>query len=206
MNHFIVECLSAVVLSSQKQTQTHLYSEGGGGRVGPTGGYIQAPQVKSYHTTKHELLVRLADGRELPIAFPFDTISVRPSNAITLVIVYRADTQAGYYARLYNQATQLLYQTLSRPDWRALVSGHPAPPAASDDLKPISLVGLYQRVRAAFQFMKDDFVKGWNAAGDPNRALSVAELTAPIALELERAITAALLEAGIRSGNAPQAG
>jgi len=200
MSHFIVECLSAVVLTSQKQTQTHLYSEGGGGRVGPTGGHIKAPQVKSYHTTKHELFVRLADGRELPLAFPFDNISVRPGNVVTLVVVYRADTQAGYYARLYNQDTQLLYQTLSRPEWRALVSGHPSAPlpAASGELKPTSLVGLYHRVRAALQFLKADMVKGWHLAGDPNRELSPAELNAPIARELEQAITAALLEVGIR--------
>ena len=161
-------------------------------------GAHKGPQVKSYHTTTHELFVRLADGRELPIAFSFDNIAFRPGNTITLVVVYRTDTQAGYYARLYNQHTQLLYQTLSRPEWRALVSGHPAPAlAAGGEPTPASQAGLYHRVRTAFQLLKADLVKGWNLAGDPNRALSLAELNAPIALELERAITAALLEAGI---------
>ncbi|MGI4733662.1 MAG: hypothetical protein ACRYG7_00620 [Janthinobacterium lividum] len=198
MSHFIVECLSAVVLTSQKQTQTHLYSEGGGGRVGPTGGHIKAPQIKSYHTTKHELFVRLADGRELPIGFSFDNISVRPGNAITLVVVYRTDTQAGYYARLFNQDTQLIYNTLSRPDWRALVNNHAAKQLdAGSDSKPTSFGGLYQRLRAAFQHTKAEMVKGWHLAGDPNRALTPAELNSPIAFELEQAIVAALQAIGI---------
>lgn len=198
MNHFIVECLPAVVLTSQKQTQTHLYSEGGGGRVGPTGGHIKAPQLKSYHTTKHELFVRLADGRELPISFTFDNISVRPGNTITLVVVYRADTQVGYYARLFNQNTQLIYNTLSRPDWRALVHHHWAKRLdAGSDSTPASPGGLYQRARAAFQNWKAEMVKGWHLAGDPNRELSPAELNDPIAHELEQAIVVALQEIGI---------
>lgn len=198
MNHFIVECLPAVVLTSQKQTQTHLYSEGGGGHVGPTGGHIKAPQLKSYHTTKHELFVRLADGRELPVSFTFDNISVRPGNAITLVVVYRTDTNAGYYARLFNQDTQFIYNTLSRPDWRALVHHHwTKQPAVGSDSRPTSPGGLLQRVRAALQQMKEDMMKGWHLAGDPNRALTPAELNSPIALELEQAIGTALQEIGI---------
>jgi hypothetical protein len=193
MSHFIVECLPAVVLTVQKQTQTHLYSEGGG-RVGPTGRHIKAPQLKSYYTTKHELFVRLADGRELPIAFTFDNISVRPGNAITLVVVYRPDTKIGYYARLFNQDTQLIYNTLSLPDWRALVQHHRTKQLdASSDFKP----SLYQRVRAAFQQLKEDMMNGWHLAGDPNRALTPAELNSPLALELERAITTALQEIAI---------
>lgn len=198
MSHFIVECLPAVVLTSHKQTQTHLYSEGGGGRVGPTGGHIKAPQLKSYNTTKHELFVRLADGRELPISFTFDNISVRPGNAITLVVVYRTDTQTGYYARLFNQDTQFIYDTLSRPDWRALVHHHwPKQLAAGSDAELTSPGGLYKRVRTAFRQLKEDMVKGWHLAGDPNRALTPAELNSPIALELERAIGTALQEIGI---------
>lgn len=199
MSHFSVECLSAVVLTAQKQTQTHLHSEGGGGRVGPTGGHIKAPQVKSYHTTKQELFVRLADGRELPVSFSFDAVAVRPGSAITLVVVYRTDTQAGYYARLLNYDTQLLYNTLSRPEWRALVQGHAAqlPAAAAGEPQLPSLSGLYQRVQAAFQNLKAEMVKGWHAAGDPDRELSPAELNAPIALELEQVIATALREAGI---------
>lgn len=198
MSHFIVECLPAVVLTSQKQTQTHLYSKGGGGRVGPTGGHIKAPQIKSYHTTKHELFVRLDDGRELPLSFTFDNISVRPGNTITLVVVYRTDTNVGYYARLFNQDTQLIYNTLSRPDWRALVHHHWAKqPAAGSASKPTSPGGLYQRVRATFQNWKEDMVKGWHIAGDPNRTLSPAEVSSPIALELEQTIVAALQEIGI---------
>jgi hypothetical protein len=46
--------------------------------------------------------------------------------------------------------------------------------------------------------MKADMVKGWHLVGDPNRELSPAELNAPIARELEQAITATLLEVGIR--------
>jgi phosphotransferase system IIA component len=198
MSHFIVECLPAVVLSEQKQTQTHLYSEGGGGRVGPTGGHIKAPQFKSYHTTKHELFVRLADGRELPVAFTFDNISVRPGNAITLVVVHRPDTQVSYYARLLNQDTQLIYNTLSTPDWRVLVQHHRTKQlATSSDSKSTPPIGLYQRVRAAFQQLKEDMMNGWHLAGDPNRALTPAELNSPIALELERAIGTALQETGI---------
>ena len=198
MSHFIVECLPAVVLTVQKQTQTHLYSEGGGGRVGPTGGHIKAPQLKSYHTTKQELFVRLADGRELPITLTFDNIAVRPGNAITLVVVHRLDTQVSYYARLFNQDTQLIYHTLSPPDWRVLVQHHRSRQAANGrDFKPTPPGSLYQRVRAAFQQLKEDMMQGWHLAGDPNRALTPAELNSPIALELERAIGTALRETGI---------
>lgn len=198
MSHFIVECLSGIVVASQKHTQTHLYSEGGGGRVGPTGGHIKAPQVKSYNTTTHDLFVRLADGRELTASFPFDDIAVRQGNAITLVAVYRADTDAGYYARLFNNDTRLMYTVLSRTAWRALVRDNPVKPLdATGESHPHSPVELYHKALAAFQNLKVEMAKGWHAAGDPNRELSPAELKTPLALELARAIEAALLKTGI---------
>ena len=196
MSHFIVECLPARVLASQKHTQTHVYSEGGGGRVGPTGGRIKAPQVKSYTTTRHDLFLRLADGREVAVSFPIDSLSVREGHALTLVSVFRAG--AGYYARLFNHDTRLLYNVLARHEWRALVVGPPATPLdAAGESQPTAPSGLYRRARAAFQQWKAEFVKGWDAAGGPDREPSQAELTAPRALELERTIVAALQEIGI---------
>jgi hypothetical protein len=63
--------------------------------------------------------------------------------------------------------------------------------------KPTPPGGLYQRVWAAFQQLKEDMLNGWHLAGDPNRPLTPAELNSPIALELERAIGTALQEIGI---------
>ena len=142
--------------------------------------------------------MRLADGQELPVVFTLDNISVRPGNAITLVVVHRPDTQVSYYAYLFNQDTQLIYHTLSPPDWRVLVQHHRAKqPATGSDSKPTPPGGLYRRVRAALQQLKEDMRNVWHLAGDPNRPLTPAELNSPIARELERAIATALQEIGI---------
>jgi len=138
-----------------------MHSEGGGGRVGPTGGHIKAPQVKSYNTTRHDLFLRLTDGREVSVSFPVDYISVREGNEVTLVSVFRTDTSTGYYARLFNNDTRLLYNVLTRKEWRILVSGNLVKQLdATGDLKPKLPGGLYQRALAACQQLKEDMVMG----------------------------------------------
>ena len=197
MSPFIVECLPGTVMASQKHTQTRLYSEGGGGRVGPTGGYIKAPQVKSYTTTTHELFVRLADGHERAVSLPFDNLAVREGQVVTLFGVQRAGTNTQCYARLVNHDTQVLYNVLSNEQWRTLVratQGHrwtrPAPRARARG-------GLFGRARAALQRLGAEAAMGWHAAKDPTRAPSPTERAAPLAVALEHALEAALRQAGI---------
>ncbi|AWM32935.1 hypothetical protein [Hymenobacter nivis] len=122
MNNFRLETYTGTVLDSQKHTQSHVYSEGGGGYVGPNGGRVEAATVKSYNTTRHDIFYRLPDGREEHVYFPLDGIALRNGNVITLIAAFRGDSTSGHYVRLCNHDTGTVYNVLDDATWRAMTA------------------------------------------------------------------------------------
>ena len=122
MNNFRLETYTGTVLDSQKHTQSHVYSEGGGGYVGPNGGRVEAATVKSYNTTRHDIFYRLPDGREEHVYFPLDSIALRNGNVITLIAAFRGDSTSGHYVRLCNHDTGTVYNVLDNATWRAMTA------------------------------------------------------------------------------------
>ncbi|TPG66725.1 hypothetical protein EAH73_10095 [Hymenobacter nivis] len=122
-------------MDSQKHTQSHIYSEGGGGYVGPRGGRIKAPTVKSYNTTRHDIFLRLADGREEHVHFPLDGIALRNGNAISLIAAFRGDSPNGHYVRLCNHDTGTIYNVLDDTAWQAMTAPNPTDLASLKEIK-----------------------------------------------------------------------
>ncbi len=58
--------VSGIVLSTEKHSETHvkISSSGGGGTVGPSGGYVSPPQIssESKSVTHHEIWIKTDDG------------------------------------------------------------------------------------------------------------------------------------------------
>ena len=201
MSNFKVEYISGIVVDSQKQTQTHVYSEGGGGRVGATGGTIKAPQVKSYNTTKHDIFLKLSTEQEVHVSFELDNIAVRNGHRITLLAVFHFDKDTGCYARLYNHTTEILYNVFTVDHWRSLAyMSRPKADKAASELEKLaqpqskSLFGFLKNLVGSLQKISDDMAEGWllgekfTNAGKP---LTQQEMSSPLAIELEQVIAAA---------------
>ena len=135
MNNFRIDTYTGTVLDSQKHTQSHVYSEGGGGYVGPNGGRIKAATVKSYNTTRHDIFYRLADGREEHVHFPLDSIALRNGNVITLIAAFRGGSTSGHYVRLCNHDTGTVYNVLDSATWQAMTAPDPTDLASLKKIK-----------------------------------------------------------------------
>lgn len=210
MNNYTVEYISGIVVSSQKHSQTHVYSEGGGGGI-TTGrnivgdpvlrGKIEAPAVKSYVTTKHEIFLQLKDGREEQLVFPLDDIAVREGHYITLVVVFRTGLDGGYGTRLFNHHTRTLNNVLDRKTWRMLAQWPvPATVPSEKKQKPKQTGGLFTRAKAWLDEQKREIALGWEIGGnvnsivDPTLPITQAELNRPLAIEFEQVVQAAVVE------------
>jgi hypothetical protein len=201
MSNFKVEYISGIVVDSQKHTQTHVYSEGGGGRVGATGGTIKAPQVKSYNTTKHDIFLKLNTDQEVHVSFELDNIAVRNGHRITLLAVFHFDKDTGCYARLYNHTTEILYNVFTVDQWRSLAyMFRPEADKAASELKKLaqpqskSLFGFFKKLTGSLEKMSSDITQGWHEAGkftNAGKPLTQQELNSPLAIELEQVIAAA---------------
>lgn len=107
--------------------------------------------------------MRLYDGRELNLVFPFDFISVRVGSVITLLTAFRAGMEVGYYTRIINPATLVIFKTLTNTQGRALVNIHFT--AKEDTQKPVlpesgSILGFYQKTVHAVQALKKNMAQG----------------------------------------------
>jgi phosphotransferase system IIA component len=198
MNRFRVEYFSGTVVGSQKHTQTHVYSEGGGGLIGPIGGSIKAPQVKSYNTTRHDIFLRLQNGQEMNVFFPLDTISVREGHRITLLAVFRHGVELGCYARLFNHNTRLINNVLTNDAWLRLVNSKvtypPANPTQQRESQQIMLTkpegksGFFKRVAGAVQNQMKGLKAGWDIGASLDHSV--------LAVEFEEVVQEALVTVG----------
>lgn len=98
--------LSGEVLASDKRSETHLSSRGGGGHVGPYGGTITAPQITSQVITKHEFWIKSSDGREHAVSMSSVEIPLRPGQFISLLLAGE-DGESRWYIALLNHNTKV---------------------------------------------------------------------------------------------------
>jgi hypothetical protein len=209
MDNFTYQYVSGTVVSSQKHTQTHVYSEGGGGRI-TTGrnivgdpvlrGKLEAPDIKSYNTTNHEIFLQLENAQELNVVLPYDNIALREGHFITFLIIFRVGDPDGYYTRLFNHNTRSDDKLLTTKQWRALTNPNLPKLSATKELpqeaKPesTSSKGFFDRLVTSYRKVIDDFAFGWNAASpeaikayknNTDAPLTQYELNKPLALDLE---------------------
>ena len=94
--------ITGVVLGSDKYSETHVSSSGGGGYVGPHGGHVTAPTVRSSTVTNHEFWIKTEDGAEEDIKFRCIDIPLRKEKKITIISAGQKGASKGWYAALIN--------------------------------------------------------------------------------------------------------
>lgn len=82
-----LETITGTVLSSEKYSQTHIAGHGGGGSVGPNGGYVAPATITSQSVEKHECWIRTEDGRERAFVFLGADIPLRPGQSVSIICV-----------------------------------------------------------------------------------------------------------------------
>lgn len=73
-----------VVAHADRQFETEVWSEGGGGHVGPHGGYVRAAQVHSQTTEHQDIFVREPGGQEYRFALQDWKLGVRPGSNVAV--------------------------------------------------------------------------------------------------------------------------
>ncbi len=91
------------VLSSDKFSETHVYSRGGGPLPG---GGSSAPSVHSDVTTKQEFWIKTDDGSEKPIQLSGVDIPMRVGQKITVISAQRVGKKLRIYAALVNHTAR----------------------------------------------------------------------------------------------------
>ena len=92
------------VLGSNKYSETHVSSSGGGGYVGQHGGHVSAPTIHSSTVTNHEFWIKTEDGLEKPIKLRGIDVPLRPGQKITLISAGRKEAGSGWYSILVNHS------------------------------------------------------------------------------------------------------
>lgn len=101
------------VLSQNKYSETHVWSSGGGGHIGPRGGHVAASQAHSSVTTKQEFWLKLDDGTEKSVQLGGYDIPLRESQKISILMAQTETSEGAYYAALINHASGITHEILS---------------------------------------------------------------------------------------------
>jgi hypothetical protein len=111
MNSFVhrgkeVEFLQVTgeVLGSNKYSETHVSSSGGGGYVGKYGGNVSAPQIHSTAVTNHEFWIKTEDGVEVDIKLQGTDIPLRVGQRISVIAATRKGSERMWYSVLVNHS------------------------------------------------------------------------------------------------------
>jgi hypothetical protein len=98
--------LSGQIIDSSKHSETHMSSSGGGGYIGPNGGVITAPTVRSNIVTQHEFWLRSADGKEHAIKFTNVDIPMRTGQYVSLISATNEKSGVSSYVTLINHSAE----------------------------------------------------------------------------------------------------
>ncbi|MCB9898740.1 MAG: hypothetical protein H6825_12115 [Planctomycetes bacterium] len=123
-----LEWIRGTVIDSTKRTEMHVWSEGGGGTVGPTGGSVSPPQIYSQNTTIQEIWLSVeVTGDEKALSYRGVDIPLRKGNRVSIGMLANGESVV-----LVNHATKEMH-FLANPGWVAMLVGDL--PAASVALK-----------------------------------------------------------------------
>jgi len=91
------------VISTNKMSETHISSSGGGGHVDPQyGGHVAAAQISSTVITTHEFWLKEEDGTERAVQLRGKNIPLAVGQKVTLIAGSVLGEDQGYYVVLYN--------------------------------------------------------------------------------------------------------
>lgn len=106
--------IAGEVIGTNKFSETHVTSSGGGGTVsgyvGPYGGHVggsvSAPVVTSHATTKHEFWIRTDTGKEVAIKLTGVDIPLRAGQNVTLYLARNSNASEGWYCIIVNHSSE----------------------------------------------------------------------------------------------------
>lgn len=101
------------VISQNKYSETHVWSSGGGGNIGPRGGHVAAVQTHSSVTTKQDFWLKLDDGTEKSVQLGGYDIPLRERQKISILMAHTETSESAYYAALINHASGITHEILS---------------------------------------------------------------------------------------------
>lgn len=100
-----IEAIACTVLETQRWSETHVRSSGGGGYIQGGSGMISAPRVDSTTVDRNEVWLRRKDtGREFSVE-PHFVLKCRPGHELSLVLVRRRSAGYGQWLAAANHAT-----------------------------------------------------------------------------------------------------
>lgn len=76
---------TGLVIGINDRSEIHVRSSGGGGHVGPQGGYVPAPRIHSVKTDRLEIWIKNDGGSEECFDLPTTDIPLREGQRITLI-------------------------------------------------------------------------------------------------------------------------
>jgi hypothetical protein len=98
--------LTGEVVGSEKLSETHVSSSGGGGYVGAHGGHVSPPQIRSTSIINHEFWVRTDAGVERDVKLKGHDIPLRTGQRITLISATCKGGTSSRYSVLVNHSAQ----------------------------------------------------------------------------------------------------
>lgn len=124
--------LDGVVADNQHSSSTRVYSSGGGGHIGPNGGYVEAAEIHSEVTTRQSVWITDYESKDTEVWFQNRQVSLRVGHRVTARFV---QPQGGGEWRLetfVNHSSQQVHSWLAE---------HPAPIdlMASDRGSPLAM-------------------------------------------------------------------
>jgi hypothetical protein len=92
------------VIGTNKYSETHVSSSGGGGYVGQYGGHVSAPTIHSSTITNHEFWIKTEDGYEKDIKLRGVDIPLRAGQKITLISAGMKGEDTGWHCIFINHS------------------------------------------------------------------------------------------------------
>lgn len=81
------EVFEGEIAGDKTWSETHVTSSGGGSSyIGPQGGYVNTPTIRSHNSTHQEIWVRQPNGHEFPLQLTNRNVLVRPGHRVAVIV------------------------------------------------------------------------------------------------------------------------
>ena len=110
--------LHGVVAENQHSSSTRVYSSGGGGYIGPNGGFIDATQIHSEVTTRQSVWITDNESRDTEVRFQNRQVPLRIGQRVTARFVMPQGSDEWRLETFVNHSSRQVYSWLAE---------HPAP-------------------------------------------------------------------------------
>jgi len=104
-NEIEFKTITGEVLDSDKFSETHVSSRGGGGIITPYGGTVSSTKIRSQSVTNHEIWLKLDDGSEKSFKIYNKDVPLRIGHKVTMVVSEEIGTGCKRNTIMYNHTS-----------------------------------------------------------------------------------------------------